>query len=403
MAALRLAAPSEWLGPSVLVPVFCAMIVMGYLLFQKPNFAVLSGNELSKHQSLFTSVNAATLTGFQQARNPDNYTPAGQFLTFLLMMGGILFSFIGCGVAILRIARMRFSDAQLVLWAVGSVFVVAIFGGLAMMGGGRSSSQATFEALSAFGNCGLSIGTLPQEDQWQALFVLFPLAVLGGLGLPVLMDLFDSISGKGPLTRYSRIVLSWTAAVYICTTLLLFLLRWPGFHHPAVWRSLWIDSSQLSINARSAGLAFGSISQLPQAVLFVLIFVMIIGASPGGSGGGMKVTTLQVLSEGTLDTLQGRQPGRRFGVAILWAAVYLGLLLVFTVALLISEPDMKLDRTLFLAASALGNVGLSHNPVVVSTYGLYELSAAMILGRVAPMMMLWYVMDTTPDARVAVG
>jgi trk system potassium uptake protein TrkH len=401
--------PSELLGPSVLVPVFCAMIVMGYLLFHAQGFAVKEGNELSQHQSVFTAVNAATLTGFQQARNPDSYNPAGRVLTFILMIAGMLFSFIGCGVGIIRIARMRFKDSQLVMWAFGSVFVVAIFGGLAMMTHDRPASAATFQAVSAFGNCGLVLEEKPDPNHARTLLVLLPLAVLGGLGLPVLMDICDSLMDRGPLSRHSRAVLGWSAGVYLASVLILLVIQWPGFKWPdfrtgaSAWRSAFTQSSLLSLNARTAGLPFGEISRLPQAATFIVILLMLVGASPGGSGGGLKVTTLDVLTAGTLDTLAGRPPGRRFGVALVWILAYLIMLLVSTVALVISEPGMHLERTLFLAASALGNVGLSHDPVVVSTAGLYELSATMIVGRVAPMMMLWYVVDTTPDARVAVG
>ena len=45
---------------------------------------------------------------------------------------------------------------------------------------------------------------------------------------------------------------------------------------------------------------------------------------------------------------------------------------------------MRGDRLLFLAASALGNVGLSHDRVVPSTAGLYVLSATMFGESSAP-------------------
>ena len=62
--------PSEFLGPSVLVPLFCAMVVLGYFLYQTPGFAVKEGNELSRHQAVFTAVNAATLKAL--AANPND-------------------------------------------------------------------------------------------------------------------------------------------------------------------------------------------------------------------------------------------------------------------------------------------------------------------------------------------
>ena len=393
----KISSPSEMLGPSVLAPVFASMIVVGSFLYKYPGFARLKGNELSAHLSLFTAVNAATLTGFQQASNPDDYTPAGKTLTLLLMIAGILFTFIGSGLAVTRIARLRFTDKQVITWSIASVFVVGLFGGMAMCGDGRNFFDGIFQAISAFGNSGLTLGPLPAFAGARAMLVLLPLIVVGGLGLPVLMDIFD----RGTLSMHTRTVLNWTAGVYLLTTLALFALRLT--ESQVSWREALIEASQQSINARSAGFPFQFAEKLPQATTFVLLIVMVIGASPAGTAGGIKVTTLALLSEGTRDSLAGRPVDRRFGVAIQWLLIYIAMLVVCTLALLITQPQIHLDRTLFLAASALGNVGLSHNPIDVSTAGLYVLSATMMLGRVAPMMMLWHVIDTTPQATVAIG
>jgi Trk-type K+ transport system membrane component len=400
---------SDLLGPSLLVPLYCATIVMGYLLFAR-GMATLPGNELSRHQSLFTAVNAATLTGFQQARNPDNYTPFGQAMTFILMLAGMLFSFICGGAAVVRIARLRFTDFDIVAWAIGSIVLVAVGGGLAIkLGGGdpsgtRSFCDDVFQAVSAFGNSGLTLGSLPPMTSIPTLLVLLPLAILGGLGLPVLMDLFDRVRGRSQLCPHSRTVLNWTAGCYLVITLLLYLIRWPGLNASgSFWRSAFVEASLQAINTRSAGFGFQATSSLSEAILFVLVLVMVIGASPAGSAGGVKVTTLAVLTRGTRESLAGRAAGRAFGAAVIWLLVYLVMLAASTVALLITEPEIHLDRTLFLSASALGNVGLSHNPIDASTAGLYVLSITMMLGRIAPVIMLWYLVDSVPQAIVAVG
>jgi Trk-type K+ transport system membrane component len=88
---------------------------------------------------------------------------------------------------------------------------------------------------------------------------------------------------------------------------------------------------------------------------------------------------------------------------LLWTIIYLGMLLLATLVLLVTEPGLHLDRTLFLTASALGNVGLSHDPIVVSDAGLCALSVTMLLGRIAPVLMLWHAFKTTPESTVAVG
>ena len=73
------------------------------------------------------------------------------------------------------------------------------------------------------------------------------------------------------------------------------------------------------------------------------------------------------------------------------------LLLVWTV------PDLPADRSLFLAVSAVSNVGLSHDPIGITGPGLYVLSTLMLAGRVAPLLVLWWMVKVAPDAEVAVG
>jgi Trk-type K+ transport system membrane component len=397
----RLPAPPEILGPSVLVPLFCSCIVLGCLLYHVPGFATLKGNELTWPQPLFTAINAATLTGFQQPRNPNEYTVVGQLLTLLLTYVGMMFSFICGGVAVLRIARMRFKDWQLIAWALGSILVVTIFGGIAMLGEGRNYPQASFQAVSAFANSGLVLRKLPAAASASAVLVLLPLAVLGGLGLPVMMEVTDAVRRRTPLSAHTRAVLSWSAGVYLVLAIILIGLRWTA--GVGDFKTILIDASQLSLNSRSGGFAFSFAANLPQATTFFLVLAMVIGASPAGTGGGIKVTTLATLSTGTQELLAGRPPGRRYGAAIVWVGVYLGMLIASTIGLLLTDSEIHLDRGLFLAASALGNVGLSHNPVEAPPAAMYVLCATMLVGRVAPVLMLWYLIDTTPDAVVAMG
>lgn len=388
------------LGPSVLIPLYVLLIVGGYLVFHS-GAATVSGNEMSRHRALFAAVNAATLTGFAQSTGVNEYTRLGQVLVLGLTLAGVLFSFIASGLAVVRIARMRYSDWSVVAWAAGATVVVTTLGALAMLGEGRGLLAAMFQSLSAFGNSGLCLGKLPAADAARTQLVLMPLVVLGGLGLPVLMELFDRARGRISLSSHSQSALCWTAGVYIVATVLLVFLQWPGADSVNQWRRAIGSASRLAINARSAGFAI----EFPalRTSQWVAIALMIIGAASGGTGGGLKVTTLAVIAGGTREALRRRAVGRAFGAAMVWVFVYLALLGAALLMLLTTEPQMPADRLLFLAASALGNVGLSHDPVSLSDAGLYIASAVMLVGRVAPVLMLWWIVDTTPEADVAVG
>ncbi len=391
--------PSDWLSPGVLVPTLVLLIVVAFGLFAH-GVGTAAGNELSRHQALMTAVNAATLTGFQQARNPADYTPAGQVLVLGLMVAGTLFSLVGGGLAVVRIARLPYRDGTVATMAVVAVAAAAVVGGVAGRG-----FDGVFQGVSAFGNCGLYTGTLPGGTDPRAVCVLLPLAVLGSLGLPVLMDLAGRVRG-GRVSPHTVRVLAGSAVVYLLTAAaLLPLLYWggtpPGGRSAAAWAVA--TASREAVNARSAGFPFQFVTYLPAASAIVLLVAMVVGGGPGGTAGGVKVTAALLLAGGVRDAVLGRPARRAFGLAVGWVAGYVALLAAVSVALLLAEPEVRADRVLFLAASAVGNVGLSHDPVSPSTAGFYVLSVAMLAGRVLPVLVLWTVADRMPDVTDAIG
>ena len=392
--------PPELLAPGVLVPAFILLIVVGYALFTH-GVGTVAGNELSKHQAVMVAVNAATLTGFQQARNPADYTLAGQVLTLALMVAGSLFSLVGGGLAVVRIARLPYRDQTVALAAAAAVVGALLIGVIAGAGPGRTRFDGAYQAVSAFGNCGLYTGRLPAGGDGRTLWLLLPLAVAGSLGLPVLLDL-----GHGRWSSHTRRALTASAGAYLLTVLALVpVMAWKG-SIAATGTALpntFAVASLEAVNARSAGFPFEFVTELPAAAAVVLMVAMAVGGAPGGTAGGVKVTAVAAVAIGVRDALLGRPVRRAFGVAVGWVVVYAGLLVAVTVAVVLAEPELPGDRALFLAVSALGNVGLSHDPVSPSIPGRYVLSIAMLLGRVLPVLVLWTVADRMPDVDEAIG
>ncbi len=95
---------------------------------------------------------------------------------------------------------------------------------------------------------------------------------------------------------------------------------------------------------------------------------MFIGASPGGTGGGIKTTTFAILSGATKAALQGVEDvnlyNRRIPHSLIVKAlgVAVGSLITVilgTVFLLLSDPQFEFAQILFEVVSAFGTVGLS--------------------------------------------
>ena len=95
--------------------------------------------------------------------------------------------------------------------------------------------------------------------------------------------------------------------------------------------------------------------------------------------------------------------GRSFAIAFVWLAVYLGLALGAVLLLAYVSVGDPADNILFNAVSALSNVGFSASTVPDEKGLFFAFNAIILVGRMAPLMILWWMAETTGDAELAVG
>lgn len=398
------------------IPIYLALILAGFLILKLPS-ATVTGSEIPVPRALTTSVNAVTNTGFPLAAvSIDKLKPIGQAVIFCLTVCGSLLSLTLGGMAAARILRLPYSDLRIILFAVGVETAAIVLGTIALFDeGNRGTFDAAFQAACAFGNCGLHSGSVPNVTSPLTHLVLMPWAILGGLGLPVLMELFDWVSGRRKLSKHSLTALGMTAWVYLAGVVLLAAL----FFATATWsdssdesaaalnaakaRQGVASASVMAIDSRTAGLPVVSVADLSRSAMWLVIVLMIIGASPAGTGGGIKTTTLVELYRGVRRALRGEPVGRPFGIAGVWVAGYAAVVLVVMLVLVGVEPSITPERVVFLTVSAASNVGLSPDDVQMTPAGLYLLSLAMFAGRVMPILMLWWMAETTKEAELLVA
>jgi trk system potassium uptake protein TrkH len=394
-----------------LVGGYLALVFAGFLIF-KLGPVTATGHEMSGIRAAFMAVNAATLTGFQGTvglEDLDEQGILGPATVLALTLGGALFSMIAGGLAAVRVLRLPYTGRQVVSAAFASLLIAVLAGATPLLSPDRRMFDSLFLATSAFTNSGLYVGRLPGISSVLPHAVLLPLSFAGGLGLPVLMELFDRVTGGAPrVSNHSRTVL-WTSAVlYLGATAAFLLLLSPrrlpeSAAGAAAWREALAASSALAINGRSLGLPFEFAGAYPRTVQWLLMLLMAIGANPAGTGGGLKATTVVALSRGARASLAGRTAGRPFGIAATWLVLYAGTVFAGLLLLLWRVPDVSADRLLFLSVSAASNVGLSHDPVSTAGAGLYTLCVLMLAGRIVPVIVLWKLATTAPEAEIAVG
>jgi trk system potassium uptake protein TrkH len=136
------------------------------------------------------------------------------------------------------------------------------------------------------------------------------------------------------------------------------------------------------------------IGKLSQASLFLIILLMVVGASPAGTGGGLKTTTFTALWGVIRSSLLGRDkvsfwgrevPEERIRVAIASLGFYAGALILGCYLLALTEST-PFEGLLFESASALGTVGLSTGITAQLTpIGKLILIVLMFIGRLGPL------------------
>ncbi|HWB54044.1 MAG TPA: potassium transporter TrkG [Tepidisphaeraceae bacterium] len=376
------------------------MIVGGYFLLRSPA-ANVAGNEMTADRALFSAVNAATLTGFQSSVALDQYQPLAVATMLGLMFGGILFTFVIGSLAVRKIARLPWSPGQIVRASIFYTSAACAVGTVLLLPG-RSLPDAIFLAVSSFGNCGLFTGQLPGVHGWQTQFVILPLAVAGGLGLPILMEFTAMLTRRGGrLTRQAGTVLTWYAGVYLVVLILVFVFRAGSLDEN--FASTFSTCSALSANARTLGLPLAAIGDLARSVQWILIFAMAIGGAPASTSGGIKVTCVAELVRGIRQSLRGEVPDRAAAIAAVWFGIYALVVGAALLILLNISPDVPADRLLFHVVSAASNVGLSFDTISAVGNGLYILTSLMFFGRVAAWLIVWWQADTADGPQVAVA
>ena len=387
-------------------------MLLAYLTFTALTFLALhlpgvgvTGQEIGFRRAVFAAVNATTLTGFQQ--DVGSSQAGADVLRLVVTVGATLFSLVCGGMALVRIVPLRYTDAQIAA-AAGAATLMAMLVGAAFLGSDRGVLAALLLAASAFGNSGLHSGRLPGVLDWEVHLILLPLAFAGALGLPVLMEVFDRATGsRRTLSAHTRTVLVLAAGFYLVGFALLAVshgaVRSPNSAAGGASYSVALASA-FAVNSRTTGLPLELAGAFSRPAQWVLVALMVVGGSPGGTAGGVKTTAFYHMATGFRDAVRGRgRVSRGFGIAGCWVGAYLAVVAVGFLLLLITEPDAP-DRLLFLSVSAASNVGLSHDPVSITGDGLFTLSALMLAGRVLPLLVLWWMASAPgePDA-VAVG
>jgi Trk-type K+ transport system membrane component len=406
------------------------LIALGTLVLRLP--AVSSGGEpLEWSEAFFLATSAATVTGLSTIDVATQLSAFGQIVIALIVqLGGLGIMGATFGVLVLIGRRLSFGSliaareelgsiatprgmrrillhlvvVTVVIEAVGAAIM---FARLITLGEGLSASLrgAILNAVTAFCNSGFDVfpqGGATYNNDIVIMWTIALLIVLGGLGFPVLIEVWRLMrhpGGKGtrrPRTSLTaKLVIVGTAALTALGVVSFVAFEW---NNPATLGGMSFHervavTPLMGVTARTAGFAPIPMTDLEIGTLFSYVFLMFVGTGPVSTGGGIKVTTMLVVALVVLAQARGDAQPRAFGRAITQSAVGRAMTIIVFAAgwvLLGTFALVELERinvfaALFESVSAFGTVGLTLDVTPgLSLPGQLVACILMFVGRVGP-------------------
>ncbi|MEK7400685.1 MAG: potassium transporter TrkG, partial [Candidatus Poribacteria bacterium] len=304
---------------------FAFVILMGTGLLLIPE-ATNSG-KIGIVDALFTATSATCVTGLVVVDTGSYFTTFGQLVTLILIqIGGLglmtvttFFTLIaGKSITVResvlmsstlsirslsRVSNLIISTLALTFGfeIVGAILLYIAWSGSGGFEWGSAAYHSIYNSISAFCNAGFSLFANNLEDYKGNFIVNMTITLLiifGGLGFIAIMNLLHyfrfGIFRKERLSLHTKIILAVTGVLIVGGTLIILATEWNNGLANMPLSTKLMGSYFQSVTPRTAGFNTINMNSLTNACYFIMIIFMFIGASPGGTGGGIKTSTFGV-------------------------------------------------------------------------------------------------------------
>ncbi|MFR0940776.1 MAG: TrkH family potassium uptake protein [Faecalibacterium prausnitzii] len=418
-----------WLAGSSATQTICSsfllVIAVGTLLLTLP-ISSRTGR-LGVIDALFTATSATCVTGLVVRDTWSQFSLFGQVIILMLIqVGGLGLVTLTSFFALAARRRMGFRDLRLLGESVSAdglskatevlkiviklaaafeaVGIVLLLFAFVPQFGAEGVWVSVFTAISAFCNAGFDLfgrfgaysSLVPYVNNYYVQAVIMFMIMAGGLGFMVWVELAE-YRKKRRLSLHAKVVLQFSAIFWVGGAVLLALLEWSN---PRTMGGLSVPGKIMaalfqSVSTRTAGMNtidLAACSPISKLLMSVLQF---IGAAPGSTGGGVKVTTFAVLILTIRSVAQGRDDCVIGGHHIESKTVYraltiivIGAVAAFGSAVVVyynTAETVSVIDCIFESCSAFGTVGLSVGVTGQLNTGAKLLyMACMFMGRVGP-------------------
>lgn len=370
---------------------YSSYIVIGWVLL---SFPFAQSQTIGLVDNLFIATSAVSTTGLVSVDPGTSYTFFGELVILILIqLGGLGYMTVGSFILLTmqdKMGRMRevttrnafnLPDSVKPSTFVWSVVLFSVFceviGAIALYfmfsaaGVDDALWSAIFHSISAFCTAGFSLNADSFESfrsHFGINFVLSALSLLGAMGFLIVVDAARTLTGRASHLGFTSKVIFRITFLFLAVATIILMVVEPGIAELPLNERIITAFFQAMTASTTVGFNTYPISELSLAILIVLFFLMIVGASPAGTGGGLKTTSFAALVGLVRSTLRGRDrirffkreiPLGRLQNATSSFTYYFALLGMSLFVLLITESKAEFEVVLFEVISAMGTVGLS--------------------------------------------
>lgn len=420
---------SKFTLSQMIISSFVFAIILGSLLLYLP-LSTVSG-VMSFLDSLFMATSAVCVTGLTVVDISKDLTMFGNIIILcLIQVGGlgiisisaILSLFLrGKGSVQDRVRTLEVFNTQnkyLIRSTIRVIFIatflIELLGALVLYtqmkepAFGSRLFNAIFHSISAFCNAGFALYTYNFHMFFGNTILVTTvcfLIIFGGIGYPVILTIFRLIKNaffkkkrlalnqvRVRMDSQTRIVLFTTITLIILGASFIFFNEYNSALKDFNLKEKILVSVFQSVTTRTAGFETVSFINFSNITLGLMMILMFIGASPSGTGGGIKTTTVFIFISSVLTAIKnkpyiavGNRKVTDTAVTKSVAIVTLALTIWFSsaVAIYYVEKADKILPIMFETVSALSTVGLSMNLTTsLSSTSRIILIALMFIGRV---------------------
>lgn len=413
---------------------YLGLITAGSLVLMHPVCQGSANRPVSPLDAVFTSTSASCVTGLVVRSTEHDFSLVGQLVILLLIqLGGIGIMTVTTFVIFHLGGRESLRHRAVLSETLGAdagadlkwilrnvIFMTLLFEGagfllltahnLANHSLPDAMWHGLFHSVSAFCNAGFALHddslTRFQGDVIVNLTVS-ALIVTGGIGFPVILNLKRCCRGPWRglwqrLNLHSKLMLTGTAVLLALGTASTLVLEWDGLLKDMPYGQRLLVALFHSVSCRTAGFNTVQVASMTNAMLFISILLMAIGAGACSTAGGFKVSTVAVLVVRAWATFRGQTrvnlarrtiPRETVEQATATAIVFTAIAILALTSLLVIEQSSTphpQSQGLFLDAafevvSALGTVGLSTGMTPhLTDAGRVIVILLMFVGRLGP-------------------